>query len=92
MHGPLVPELLATLRDSGPSPDERLLRSERLELLRSLVARLEPEQQHLLALRYGAGLGFDEIAQVLAATPGALRVRVHRILEELRRRYPHDDA
>ena len=52
---------------------------------------LEQEQQHLLALRYGAGLAFDEIGTVVGAAPGTVRVRMHRILEQLRRRYPHDD-
>jgi RNA polymerase sigma factor (sigma-70 family) len=56
-----------------------------------VVGRLKPEQQHLLALRYGAGLAFDEIAEIVGADPGTVRVRMHRIIEELRRRYPHDD-
>ena len=52
---------------------------------------LEQEQQHLLALRYGAGLAFDEIGTVVGAAPGTVRVRMHRILEQKRRRYPDDD-
>jgi len=49
------------------------------------------EQQHLLALRYGAGLGYEEIGAIVGAAPATVRVRMHRILEELRARYPHDD-
>ena len=56
-----------------------------------LIRLLAPEQQHLLALRYGAGLAFDEIGAIVGAEPGTVRVRMHRILEELRRRYSHDD-
>jgi len=75
-----------------PGPEERFLERERAEQLHALIKQLEPEQQHLLALRYGAGLAFDEIGVVVGAAPGTVRVRLHRILEELRRRYPHDDA
>jgi DNA-directed RNA polymerase specialized sigma24 family protein len=45
-----------------------------------------------LALRYGAGLAYEEIGAVIGSTPATARVRMHRILEELRRRYPRDDA
>ena len=75
-----------------PTPEERVLERERAEELRALIRRLRPEQQHLLALRYGAGLSFEEIGAVVDAAPATVRVRMHRILEELRRRYPHDDA
>lgn len=76
---------------SEPDPEERLLAYERAAQLRALVRLLPPEQQHLLGLRYGAGLAFDEIGAVVGAAPGTVRVRLHRILEQLRRRYPHDD-
>ena len=71
--------------------EERFLAHERAAQLHTLICTLEPEQQHLLALRYGAGLAFDEIGAVVGAAPGTVRVRMHRTLEQLRRRYPHDD-
>lgn len=76
---------------SEPDVEEQFLARERAAQLRAVVCLLEPEHQHLLALRYGAGLAFDEIGAIVGANPGTVRVRVHRILEELRRRYPHDD-
>ena len=77
---------------ADPTPEERVLERERAEELHGLIRRLRPEQQHLLALRYGAGLAFEEIGAMLDNAPATVRVRVHRILEELRRRYPHDNA
>jgi RNA polymerase sigma-70 factor, ECF subfamily len=77
---------------ADPTPEERVLERERAEELRALIRLLRPEQQHLLALRYGAGLTFEEIGATLDSAPATVRVRMHRILEELRRRYPHDDA
>jgi RNA polymerase sigma-70 factor (ECF subfamily) len=76
---------------SAPDVEEQYLAHERAAQLHALISVLEPEQQHLLALRYGAGLAFDEMATIVGANPGTVRVRMHRILEDLRRRYPHDD-
>jgi RNA polymerase sigma-70 factor (ECF subfamily) len=59
--------------------------------LRLLIRSLDVDQQHLLALRYGAGLSFDELAAVLGGSSGALRVRLHRLLSDLRKRYSDDD-
>jgi RNA polymerase sigma-70 factor, ECF subfamily len=75
-----------------PTPEERVLARERAAELHMLVAELRPEHQHLLALRFGAGLSYDEIGAMLDSAPATVRVRMHRILEELRRRYPHDAA
>jgi RNA polymerase sigma-70 factor (ECF subfamily) len=76
---------------SEPGLEEQFLARERAAELHAVICLLRPEQQHLLALRYGAGLPFDEIGAMVGANPGAVRVRVHRILEELRRRYPRDN-
>lgn len=76
---------------SEPGPEEQFLAWERAARLRELVCLLEPEQQHLLALRYGADLAFEEIGEIVGASAGTVRVRLHRTLHELRRRYPHDD-
>jgi RNA polymerase sigma factor (sigma-70 family) len=76
---------------SEPGVEEQFLARERVAQLRSVICLLAPEQQHLLALRYGAGLAFDEIGAIVGANPGTVRVRMHRILEQLRGTYPHDD-
>jgi len=84
-------EVIQALPDCGPGPEEWALAEERRVQLRALVGTLRPEQQHLLALRYGAGLSFDEIGRAVGKSAVAVRVGVHRALGELRRRYPHDD-
>jgi RNA polymerase sigma-70 factor, ECF subfamily len=76
---------------SEPDLEERFLAYERAAQLHTLIRLLTPEQQHLLGLRYGAGLAFDEMGAIIGASPGTVRVRMHRILEQLRRRYPDDD-
>ena len=88
---PRVEPLPLEAAGSEPDLEEQVLARERAAQLHAVVCLLEPEQQHLLAMRYGAGLTFDEIGAIVGANPGTVRVRMHRILQELRRRYPHDD-
>jgi len=58
--------------------------------LHAAVAGLGRDEQHLVALRYGAGMSFEEVANSLGIASGAARVRMHRVIEQLRRRYPDD--
>ena len=76
---------------SQPDAEELFLAYERAAELHAVIRLLTPEEQHLLGLRFGAGLAFDEIGAIVGAAPGTVRVRVHRILEQLRRRYLDDD-
>jgi RNA polymerase sigma-70 factor (ECF subfamily) len=78
------------LPDPEPGPEDQVLAMERAMELRALLATLRPDQQDLLALRYGADLSFPEIARIVGKNPVAVRVRVHRILAGLRRRYSRD--
>ncbi|MDT8341818.1 MAG: sigma-70 family RNA polymerase sigma factor [Longimicrobiales bacterium] len=75
-----VPDLVADV----PSPDERLLREERIQALLNASARLGKRDQEVLALRYGSGLENPEIAEALGISPNAAAVRLHRALARLR--------
>jgi RNA polymerase sigma-70 factor, ECF subfamily len=88
---PSAEPLPLDILSSQPDVDDQFLDRERAAQLHTVVRRLDPDQQHLLALRYGAGLAYEEIGAIVGAAPGTVRVRMHRILEELRRRYPDDD-
>jgi RNA polymerase sigma-70 factor (ECF subfamily) len=85
-------DAVETLRDPEAGPEEQVLDRDRASQLRALVRSLPPDEQHLLAVRYGAGLDYEEICALIGGNPGALRVRMHRLLERLRRRYPDDEA
>ncbi|HEY6396890.1 MAG TPA: sigma-70 family RNA polymerase sigma factor [Solirubrobacteraceae bacterium] len=83
VHRQRVTEPLSEERAAvEPSPEERVLARERAEELHALIRLLQPEQQHLLALRYGAGLSFDEIGAILDSAPATVRVRLHRNAHE----------
>ena len=64
------------------SPEED---AEAAVLLRHLGA-LDPEVQELLTLRYMNGLAVKEIGEILGLAPNTVSVRIHRAIEELRKR------
>jgi RNA polymerase sigma factor (sigma-70 family) len=57
--------------------------ADRLEL-EAALAQLPPTDVELLSLRYGADLSAKQIADALHATPGAVRVGLHRAHARLR--------
>lgn len=50
------------------------------------VGSLDPAFQEVLTLRYMNGLAVKEIGEILGQAPGTVSVRIHRALEELKRR------
>ena len=56
----------------------------RLELSRALRT-LSPQDQELVALRYGADLSARQIAELLGGRTNTIEVALHRALERLRR-------
>jgi RNA polymerase sigma-70 factor (ECF subfamily) len=69
-----------------PSPDPLAVLEGRSleERLQAAVERLPPFQREVVLLSRFAGLSHDEIAHVTGASPGAVRVALHRGLRRLR--------
>jgi len=63
----------------------------RVDLARAL-ARLEPRDQELLALRYGADLTARQIGELLGLQTNAAEVALHRALERLRAAFRRQDG
>ncbi len=55
--------------------------------LRAAMRALDPGDQEVLMLTKFEGLPYQEVAELLGCTIGALKVRVHRALKELRGRF-----
>lgn len=70
-----------------PQPSERAAAAEDVTLLRSALARLPMEQREVLVLSRLQQLDHREIARLLDCSVGAVKVRVHRALKELRDLY-----
>lgn len=68
----------------GDSPEEQLLRMERLTELRSALRALNAEKRELLALRYAGGLTVAETAPLVGKNPDAVKKQLQRTLRELK--------
>lgn len=73
----------ADLPDAAPSPEEAAFADDDHRLVRSLLARLKPDQRDLLELRL-AGLNDAEIARVLGRSRDAVRKEQSRTIQLLR--------
>ena len=75
--------LAATDDDLVTTVSKRLSQQE----LGPAIRRLTPDQQQVLALRFGAGMTAREVAEVMNKTVGAIEALQHRALAALRRQY-----
>jgi len=78
-------ELAAEPADlDGAAVEAGAERSERRLALRAALARLEPRERELIALKFFAGLGNAEIAAVLDISESNAGTRLHRAVTKLR--------
>jgi RNA polymerase sigma factor (sigma-70 family) len=81
---PTDPADLLEQPDTNPPPSEQASNNEDVVLLRTALARLPLEQREVLVLSRLQHLEHKEIARLLDCTVGAVKVRAHRALKELR--------
>lgn len=70
--------------DERPSPELQLEETEELVHLRRLIRALNPQEQELIALKFGAGMTNREIASLLDKSETAVGSAVYRIMQKLR--------
>lgn len=80
----------AELDDEWPggerSPEQRLDERQQHEALRAALAELTPEQQEVLALRFGFGLPIKDVAETVNRSEGAVKMLQVRAIGALTRR------
>lgn len=86
MHHADVAELAERI-GGGMLADEQLHKRQDMELLQKAIARLNPDHREVLILSRFQELKYEEIARILNTTEGAIKVRVHRALNELKTIY-----
>jgi RNA polymerase sigma-70 factor (ECF subfamily) len=84
---PTDPTDLHAHADEGASPDHHAATADDLELLRTALARMPLEHREVLVLSRLQNVEHREIARLLDTSVGAVKVRVHRALKELREVY-----
>jgi RNA polymerase sigma-70 factor (ECF subfamily) len=78
------------MADESLSPVERVMQSERREMLAELIATLPEREQEVLALKIDAGLTAEEIGTTIGKRAGAVRTMLHRTIKRLRARCPNE--
>ena len=71
----------------GALADEVLHKTEDVAMLRNALARLTPDHREVLVMSRYQELKYEEIARILNTTEGAVKVRVHRAMNELKKIY-----
>jgi RNA polymerase sigma-70 factor (ECF subfamily) len=69
---------------AGQNPFERLLAKERKDALMTALEELGDDARELIILRYFQKMSARDIGEVVDASEGAVRTRLHRILKQLR--------
>ena len=71
----------------GFAADEAIHKKQELALLRNAMENLHPESREILILSKFQELKYQEIAAIMDITEGAVKVRVHRALNQLKNVY-----
>ncbi|WP_311136787.1 RNA polymerase sigma factor [Hymenobacter cellulosilyticus] len=71
----------------GTRADDALQREQEVATLHRALGRLSAENREVLILSRFQELKYEEIARVMNTTEGAVKVRVHRALNELKTIY-----
>ncbi len=66
--------------------EDKLVKEENVKMVQTLLNELDAEEKQLVIFRYFEELHFGEIAHILHKKEGAIRVRLHRILQKLKER------
>lgn len=69
--------------DRQESPDEPLLRNERIAMVKAAMQRLSDEHRHILILREMEDMAYEDIAEVLDINIGTVRSRLSRARNQL---------
>ena len=79
-------ELTEAMPDEGVSVHSEVDQRERNKIVQSAYAHLTPEQQHVLALRFGQGYSLEETAAMMKKNVNAIKALQFRALAALQRR------
>lgn len=78
-------DVLVTLPAPGDSPERNLETRENEQKVRKALSALTPEQREAILLSRYQGLSYAEIAQIAGCSEGAVKTRVFRAMETLKK-------
>ncbi|MBX9851138.1 MAG: sigma-70 family RNA polymerase sigma factor [Cytophagaceae bacterium] len=71
------------IKDINLNPQEEAIKSEKVEIIQTIVTKLPAKYQVLVKLRYFEELSYEEIAAELGAPLGTVKAQLHRARELL---------
>lgn len=72
----------------GADPEDEVLRAEQRRRIAEALGRLPPDQAEAFLLKHAEGWSYEQMAEKLDVGISALKMRVHRAREQLRRLLP----
>ncbi|HVN15224.1 MAG TPA: sigma-70 family RNA polymerase sigma factor [Anaerolineales bacterium] len=84
--------VLENRADEGPEPEAQFDQKQTLERLAAAVESLPIGYRAVIALRYDAGLDYEEIAQALSMPLNTVRTHLRRAKQKLKERMEADDG
>lgn len=76
-------EVAIDIRDYNLDPQERAIKSQKVELMQMIVTKLPHKYQRLVELRYFKEYSYDEIAKKIEIPLGTVKAQLHRAKELL---------
>ena len=73
----------SSLHATVPDPEETMIKSQKVKLLRNVVSKLKPRYWNLVELRYFKEFSYEEIAQELDLPIGTVKAQLFRARELL---------
>jgi len=71
------------LQSDSPDPEEDMIKSQRVALMRDVVSKLKPRYRTLIELRYFREFSYEEIAEELGLPIGTVKAQLFRARELL---------
>ncbi|MDX9696289.1 MAG: sigma-70 family RNA polymerase sigma factor [Bacteroidales bacterium] len=68
----------APLQSDTPDPEEDMIKSQRVALMRDVVSKLKPRYRNLIELRYFKEYSYEEIAEELSLPIGTVKAQLFR--------------
>ncbi|NJO00583.1 MAG: sigma-70 family RNA polymerase sigma factor [Bacteroidia bacterium] len=76
-------EVAIDIRDLNLDPQEKAIKSQKVELMKMIVTKLPHKYQRLVELRYFKEYSYDEIAKKIDIPLGTVKAQLHRAKELL---------
>ena len=76
-------EYTMEVKSEGLDPEEKVIRKEKIKMMREVVDKLKPGYRQLVELRYFEELSYEEIAQRLELPLGTVKAQLFRARELL---------